>query len=55
MRSLVAVLLILELAACDLVVPLTDANFSTTVGEQPADLWMLKFYAPWCGHCTSTR
>ena len=31
------------------VVALRSATFHETV--QPSDLWLLKFYAPWCGHC----
>ena len=32
------------------VVVLTDNNFSNEV-LQSSKLWMVKFYAPWCGHC----
>lgn len=32
------------------VVKLTDANFDRTV-MQSNDIWMVEFYAPWCGHC----
>ena len=29
---------------------LTDANFEQTVYGSK-DIWMVEFYAPWCGHC----
>eukprot|EP01063_Lacrimia_lanifica_P017633 TRINITY_DN2467_c0_g1_i1.p2 TRINITY_DN2467_c0_g1~~TRINITY_DN2467_c0_g1_i1.p2 ORF type:complete len:417 (+),score=203.14 TRINITY_DN2467_c0_g1_i1:51-1301(+) len=32
------------------VVELTDDNFAGQVLES-SDLWMVEFYAPWCGHC----
>lgn len=32
------------------VVELTDANFNEKV-MQSDDLWLVEFYAPWCGHC----
>ncbi|XP_005108921.1 protein disulfide-isomerase A6 [Aplysia californica] len=32
------------------VVELTDGNFQKTVLESD-DLWLVEFYAPWCGHC----
>ena len=32
------------------VVGITSASFETLVKEK-TDTWMLKFYAPWCGHC----
>eukprot|EP00754_Rhynchopus_humris_P020574 Rhum_TRINITY_DN14705_c32_g1::Rhum_TRINITY_DN14705_c32_g1_i1::g.112370::m.112370/K09584/PDIA6, TXNDC7; protein disulfide-isomerase A6 len=32
------------------VVELTDANFAETVTASK-DLWLVEFYAPWCGHC----
>ena len=32
------------------VVELTDSNFEELVlGSN--DLWMVEFFAPWCGHC----
>ena len=32
------------------VVTLTDATFDAVVlGSK--DIWMVEFYAPWCGHC----
>lgn len=32
------------------VVELTDSNFEETVLESD-DMWLIEFYAPWCGHC----
>ncbi|XP_076361800.1 protein disulfide-isomerase A6 homolog CaBP1 [Tachypleus tridentatus] len=32
------------------VVELTDSNFDETVMESE-DMWLVEFYAPWCGHC----
>lgn len=34
------------------VVHLTDANFKKMVLDSD-ELWMVEFYAPWCGHCKS--
>jgi len=34
------------------VVELTDANFKKLVLNSD-DMWLLEFYAPWCGHCKS--
>jgi len=34
------------------VVILTDSNFEATVYGSK-DIWMVEFYAPWCGHCKS--
>lgn len=34
------------------VIKLTDSNFDKLVMESD-DLWLVEFYAPWCGHCKS--
>eukprot|EP00183_Erythrolobus_madagascarensis_P004319 CAMPEP_0185857626 /NCGR_PEP_ID=MMETSP1354-20130828/29597_1 /TAXON_ID=708628 /ORGANISM="Erythrolobus madagascarensis, Strain CCMP3276" /LENGTH=487 /DNA_ID=CAMNT_0028559897 /DNA_START=58 /DNA_END=1521 /DNA_ORIENTATION=+ len=38
-----------EEAASDDVVVLTESNFKSVIEE--SDLVLVKFYAPWCGHC----
>lgn len=32
------------------VIELTDENFDKTVLNSE-DMWLVEFYAPWCGHC----
>lgn len=32
------------------VIELTDENFDKTVWNSE-DMWLVEFYAPWCGHC----
>ena len=39
-------------AANSKVVQLTPANFQKEV-IQSKGLWLVEFYAPWCGHCKS--
>lgn len=34
----------------DEVIELTDANFDKLVFKSD-DIWLVEFYAPWCGHC----
>lgn len=34
----------------DAVIELTDSNFHEKV-IQSEDIWLVEFFAPWCGHC----
>lgn len=46
-----------KLASCDGssgATVLTDDNYASLV-EGSSDLWLLEFYAPWCGHCKRLR
>jgi protein disulfide-isomerase-like protein len=33
------------------VITLTATNFDEHIKDPANGLWLLKFYAPWCGHC----
>ena len=33
------------------VVELTTSNFKSEVLDDKDSMWLLEFYAPWCGHC----
>ncbi|EED92846.1 predicted protein [Thalassiosira pseudonana CCMP1335] len=33
------------------VIKLTGKNFENHIRDPANGLWLLKFYAPWCGHC----
>ena len=35
------------------VVELTGANFKKEVVDDKDSMWLVEFYAPWCGHCKS--
>ena len=48
-RALLAAILAAVVAAEE-VQTLTDASFQSSVQGSPS-LWLVKFYAPWCGHC----
>ncbi|ESO13028.1 hypothetical protein HELRODRAFT_63467, partial [Helobdella robusta] len=37
-------------SSSDDVIQLTDANFRSRVVDSD-ELWLVEFYAPWCGHC----
>jgi protein disulfide-isomerase A6 len=39
-------------SSSDDVVELTQSNFKDLVLNSD-DLWLVEFYAPWCGHCKS--
>jgi protein disulfide-isomerase-like protein len=49
----VAFLMVLLLHSKGEVIELTDESLSNIVGESNMnDVWLVKFYAPWCRHCT---
>jgi len=55
--KLIIAALVLQYASClyasnSAVVHLTQANFSKLVTGSD-QIWMVEFYAPWCGHCKS--
>ena len=35
------------------VIKLTEANFKKEVLQDKNTMWLIEFYAPWCGHCKS--
>jgi protein disulfide-isomerase A6 len=37
-------------SSTDDVIELTDSNFDKLV-LQSEDIWLVEFFAPWCGHC----
>ena len=36
-------------------ITLTDKNYAELVEGGSQELWLLEFYAPWCGHCKKLR
>ncbi len=55
LRQLLSLLLAFNSILClyssvSKVVQLNSGNFSSLVSNSN-DIWMIEFYAPWCGHC----
>merc|ERR1711934_965897 len=50
--AVVALCLLVSCALASDVIVLSDANFPSA-GPSSNDAWIIKFYAPWCGHCRS--
>ena len=51
MRGLVLTIAALTPSARAGVQVLDATNWEASVAAQPDTLWLVKFYAPWCGHC----
>jgi len=41
-------ILLVEISVSSHVIPLTSSNFTQVYDE---GVWLIEFYAPWCGHC----
>jgi protein disulfide-isomerase A6 len=55
LRQLLSIFLALNSILClyssvGKVVQLNSGNFNSLVSNSN-DIWMIEFYAPWCGHC----
>ena len=37
------------------VVEVTDELVKDTIKSDRSNLWMVEFYAPWCGHCKALK
>jgi thiol-disulfide isomerase/thioredoxin len=48
-KQYLLLLVLLTLVTCSTVIKLTDSDFKQTISAHK--YVMVKFYAPWCGHC----
>jgi len=52
MKAILLALALVSCAVADDVVELTAANFKSRVLDSN-EVWLVEFFAPWCGHCKS--